>query len=176
MPPERGSVEAQRQEKQEASSLPATTTPTSQPSGFKSVGQEMPISTDNKFAQVYPRIAQQDCDGALRTKFQQQSPVTYLVYAVEGCPDTGSFHLQTYMQFAKQPRQWIDITWNLIDDLTACVDKARGSANNNQVYCKEEGWIVEMGDMKLNGEGGSDDNLSQRIQKAIEEVLTRTLT
>lgn len=33
-----------------------------------------------------------------------------------------------------------------------------------------------MGDMKLNGEGGSDDNLSQRIQKAIEEVLTRTLT
>lgn len=74
--------------------------------------------------------------------------VKYLVFGREKAPETGTPHLQGYVQFAKRP------TFNKAKELLpagAHIEAAKGSPQQNRTYCTKDGDFVEFGTPPVQG-------------------------
>lgn len=75
------------------------------------------------------------------------SRATYLIFGLESCPTTGRQHLQGYVEWdftasMAHCQKFLRCTWA----------PAKGSQEQNIVYCSKENDFVEFGERKLQGQ------------------------
>lgn len=93
------------------------------------------------------------------------STVKYMIFGEEVAPTTGCAHLQGYVEFAslKTLRQCKEIIGDRVH-----LEKSRGTAKENKVYCSKGSNIWEVG--TISGQGSRND--IKKIQEMIESGAT----
>lgn len=102
---------------------------------------------------------------------QQGGPISYLVYQLERCPNTGRLHIQGYAEFNAQLR--LGAIQRLFGDQKMHVEPRRGTAQQARDYClKEESRVSpggEHGRISTPGTSSAGRDLAQAIRNRPEE-------
>lgn len=85
---------------------------------------------------------------------------TYMIYGLEEAPSTGTKHIQGYIYF-ENAKSFKTIK-RLLGEKTH-IEKAKGTAEQNKIYCSKEGKFFERGVMPKQGKRTDLDELKKRI-------------
>lgn len=91
---------------------------------------------------------------------------TYMVVGFEHAPSTGRPHLQGYVYFAN-PVRFSTVKDILGNDVH--IEPARGSPQQNRVYCTKDGVFVERGDLPVQGKRVDIDDLKEMMAAGSSE-------
>lgn len=89
-------------------------------------------------------------------------PVNYICFGIELAPTTGRAHIQGYLELKSQQR--LPAVKRLLDDASAHIESARGTAAQNRVYCKKDGRFFERGQPKQAGKRSDLESVKSAIK------------
>jgi len=101
------------------------------------------------------------------------SPLVYLVCGEELAPTTGQPHLQGYICFDRPMR--LPAVKNYLDSLDVHLEQARGTSEENKVYCLKGGQGFEVGTAPKEPAASGGEAIKRKYEKAYESAITGNL-
>lgn len=102
-------------------------------------------------------------------KISQIKDLQYIILGEEIAPSTGNPHLQGYIQFSKPKR--IDTARKLMQKIYpgCCITQAKGTDEENYVYCSKDGKFQEYGERKTVVQQGGRTDLTSIATRIMDE-------
>lgn len=106
----------------------------------------------------------------LSTPVGREHPISYLIFARETAPTTGTPHLQGYIETTKRLRTR-GVTSLGVGLHRAAVFNSKGSADDNIKYCSKDGDILRIsGDVRSQGERSDLDRIRTLISEGASDL------